>query len=353
MFAGEPPVPAGHLLAANGHIADLLKAVRPHEERSSLTPRERITATRALSSLAALAEAQVGAPTLAAFLYGDLSAWSALLQVDSVAVRMVAEAGNAARAAANSRHPERSAISASSSEVPKASSAEAWAEAMQYSSGLLGTLLAMELEDPPPDPSQHPSDSNERRDACIAARILQRGYSLASALLRSGALPALSRLLAAEAHRGIAAVLDTDTVMQTLQPLTRLIRLAVARPRETLWLGQGVGKAQLGPAVLRALAASGVVEHVCRFAVTRLAGQQAGGGTAGLGTRKLNKHLDCVMKLLHGVTCYAIKALQGRGEVAAEARAVLSSPCYQVRAAEQGREGFECNKDLRAALSVL
>ncbi len=318
------------------HLFDLVKAVRPHEERSSLTPRERIMASRALKSLAALAGDNVGAPAVAAFTYVELPAWLALLQVNSIATRTVAEAGGAARAAANSRHAERSASSASSSEVPKASSGDAWAEAVQYSSGLLGTLLGKQLENPPPDPNQHPSDSLEQLTASMEAHIRRRGYRLASALLRSGALSALSRLLAAEQHRGTAAVLDVDTVITTLWPLVRLLRLASLWPKETLWLGQEVGKAQLGPAVLRALAASSVVEHVCKFAVMRLAGRQAGGGTAGLGTKQLNQHSAFVMTLLQWMTSYATQALKEGGEVAADARAVLSCPCYQVRATERG-----------------
>ncbi len=308
------------LLAAKGHIADLLKAVRPHEERSSLTPRERILASRALSSLGDLARDQIGAPTVAAFAHANLSAWSALLKVNSIAIRTVAEAGGAASAAANSRHPERSTSSSSSSEVPKASSAAAWTEAVQNSSGLLGTLLAKSHED---DPNQHHAASME-------AHIRRRGYRLASALLRSDALPALSRLLAAEQHRGTAPVLDVDGIVFAVWLLVQLLRLSSLRPTEPIWLGQGLGKAQLGPTVLRALAASGVVEHVCKFAVTRLAGQQAGGGTAGLGTRKLNKYLDIVMQLLRWMTRCAAEALEETGEVAADARAVLSAPCYQV-----------------------
>ncbi len=164
--------------------------------------------------------------------------------------------------------------------MQKGASAEAWSEALQCSSVVVGMLLAEHLEAPALD---HEPDSNDSSGllqwaASMAAHIRGKGYSLASALLRSDTLSVLSRLLATEQRRGTAAVLDTDTVVQTLQPLARLIRLAVACPEEPIWLGQEVGKAQLRLTVLRALAASGVVEHVCRFAVTRMAGQQAGGG---------------------------------------------------------------------------
>ncbi len=349
-FADGPGFAPEHLRAAKVHLSNLVKIVRPHEERSGLTPRERTAATEALESLAALAGNSIGAPTVAAFMYVEVPAWLALLQVNSIAVRVVAEAGGAARAAAISRHPERNASSASGSEVPRASSAEAWAKAVHYSSGLLGTLLAKQLDNELPDPNPRPSGSLQHLTASMEAHIRRRGYGLASALLRSDALSVLSRLLAAEAHRGNGAVLDTDTVITTLWPLMRLLRLANVRPEETLWLGQEVGKAQLGPAVLRALAASGVVEHVCRFAVTRLAGQQAGGGTAGLGARKLNQHLAFVMTQLQWMTSYAAEALKETGEAAAHARAVLSSPCYQVSAMEQGTYLPACNQRPSAVL---
>ncbi len=84
--------------------------------------------------------------------------------------------------------------------------------------------------------------------------------------------------------------------------------------------------------MLRALAASGVVEHVCRFAVTRLAGQRAGGGMAGLSAEKKSKHGRFIMELMSDAIQLAYQTIRdnGVGRAAADAKALLSSPCLQV-----------------------
>ncbi len=328
-------------------IERLVEAVGPEKQQGSLTARNRLAATSALESLVSVvttyADSDMGASAVVVVLRTQPGALSALAQVHAMALRAVSEAGGAARAAAvaSSRSASGCSEAVCNMNTPKASSAGAWVEALRFSSELLALLFETlekltnynETSTAPPGGSGEPADSG-------SGKAWRNGCNLASALLRSDALPALSRLLAAEEHRGTAAVLDTDTVVHSLRPLGRLLGFAIMCPWNSR-LVQGPGTAVqpqpqlLGPALLRALAASGVVEHVCRFAVTRLAGQQAGGGmgtggTEGLSAEERSRHLWDVQGLLCAVASLANAADQQDVDGSADANAVRLSPYSQV-----------------------
>ncbi len=242
--------------------------------------------------------------------------------------------------------------------VPGASSAAGWVEALQYSSKLIHLILYFkQAVDPPPAPDAPPNaaphDDGEAAAACQYRRVC---FKLLAALLRADAVASLSRLLAAEQHRGTAAVLDTGAAVDVLWPLADLVCIARSSPTELLPTGSGQEQQQqpqlVGPAVLRALAASGVVEHVCRFAVTRLVGQQAAKGT-GRAAGHYHEHCAFVRGLMDEVSLLACDALtEGRGD-AADAWAVLLSPCFQVGRYRAWQDaGYPAACCLKAAFSL-
>ncbi len=302
-------------------------------QQGSITPRQRLAASRALAYLLAAAQDNRQIVVAAMTLEEAAAARAVLVHVHSMAVRNIAEAGGAAHAAASRTQPD---CESGSTEYPKATSAAAWVEVLQQSSELLHIVLhSREKLDPSPD-SNPPL--NPESTAAPLLRIRHISGELLAALLRLDALSALSRLLAAEVHRGTAAVLDTDIVMSALQPLCRVVGIAYNCQLDPVRLGpaqRGQKQPQpqlLGAAVLRALAGSGVVEHVCRFALTRLAGQQAGGATGGLPAEERSKHWASVVGLVQHASELAREALaRGRGD-AADAWAVMLSPCLQVGA---------------------
>ncbi len=321
------------------HVAQLVEAAAPEMQQGSLSARNRLAATGALESLVNLAitdaHSEAGAYAVALIMGVLPNALSALVQMHAIALRAVSEAGGAARAAAaaSSRSASGRLETEYNTDTPKASSAGAWVEALRFSSNLLALLFAsFKLQScrfNAKEKSITPyGDSGETGDEPGS-----NGCILASALLRCDALSALSRLLAAEEHRGNAAVLDTDTIARSFWPLSRLLEFSCMCPWNSTRL-QGPGAAaqqqQLAPAVLRALAASGVAEHVCRFAVTRLAGQQAGGGRGALSAEETSRHWREVLGLQRSVAFLAHTAAR-QGKVSTlDASAVRLAPFSQV-----------------------
>ncbi len=321
------------------HTADMLacltKAVNP-DKHGDLAPRQRIAATRALEWLVHYVKGNMRGEVITSMIMDEcIAARVALVQVYGMALRAVSEAGGAANAAGGLKHPTGSPSKPSS--IPNASSAAGWVETLQYSSFLIHSMLHnKELVDPPPASDPLPNAAPHDGDQADVTHSYRRAcFKVLAALLRSDVLESLSRLLAAELHRGAAAVLDVRATMVALWPLGDLACTGRLWPGEILSLGECKGGGQqqppqprlLGPAVLRALAASGVVEHVCRFAVTRLAGPARGAGRA---AGESHKHGSLLCGLVEEVAFLACEALtEDRGD-AADAWAVLLSPCFQV-----------------------
>ncbi len=320
------------------HMANMiacLTAVRL-DKQGDLAPRQRIGATRALDWLVHFARGNMPGEVLASMTMDEsVAARVALVQVYSVALRAVSEAGGAAIAAGGHNRPTGS--QRKHANVPSASSAAGWVETLQYSSDLIHCMLhSTAMVDTPPAPDARPNGGPH--DGVQTAFLLtyrRACFKVVAAMLRSDALSALSRLLAAEQHRGTAAVLGMGATVDILWPVVDLADIGRRYPGKLLSLGdcQDGGQQQqpqpqlLGPAVLRALAASGVVEHVCRFAVTRLARPARGTERA---AGEFHKHASVICGLAEEVSLLACEALIARRGDAADAWAVLLSPCLQV-----------------------
>ncbi len=359
----------------------LAQAVNPDDARKgTLAPRNRSAATRALESLAITAESELGDVAFSASFSVYTEALTALAQTHAIAVRTVAEAGGAARAAAarnaTIQPPSSHHNSAADAKEPKASSAAAWVEPLQHISTILETFLSS---------SELYSDTYEGKAAALVdSNTRNEAFKLLAALLHSDALPALSRLLAAEEHRGTAAVLDTDALYHALHPLFTMLDLARAWPQQPLppYIPQGHQQQhrqrdqqqnqpqyqqqhqaqqqdpqqqqqqhekqqedhhqqqqqqqqhqqhqRLGPAVLRALADSGVVEHVCRFAVRHLPAGLAlrAGQQEEKGVRERRAQWQRLHAFIGAVCCLAQVGTGGGS--AADAEAVLAAPSLRV-----------------------
>ncbi len=114
--------------------------------------------------------------------------------------------------------------------------------------------------------------------------MLQRGQRQQSmetlaALLRCGALPALSRLLAAEEHRGSRALLDTGTLLHAVQPVAQMVHLCHERPQDlVLFNCRCAGGQRLS--IVRALAESSLSGAHVRLRHAAPYGPQAAAGLA-------------------------------------------------------------------------
>ncbi len=291
-------------------------------------------------------------------------------------IRTAAEAGGAARAASASKGQQQTEVcsagaSSSSAEcrpgasgahstpsvsTPSVSNAAGWTDALRHSSQVLGIFLGSKaLNVLPDDPS---FVHNVTQPYNPRAHMEQRRVQVLSILLRCGALPALSQLLAAEEHRGSGALLDTGTLLHAVQPVAFLANNAACLPPGAPYIQFGAGlppeqpqqqqqaAQQLRPAVLYALADSGVVEHVCRAAARRL-GEERQRRTGAIKEKDLQGHVRGLTTLLVGATnlaCDMLRGHEGRGgseegTCNEHARTVLSSRGYQVRFAT-ARRGF-------------
>ncbi len=220
--------------------------------------------------------------------------------------------------------------SGSAASRAKGASPEDWVPLLVDSSGVIGCCIqdgVVTTKDGVNLPTIQDDKLRKQLSSCAV--------SLASALLHSDALPALSRLLSAEAQRGPArALLSPGQLATCLQPLTQLLMATAAG-----W--KSVDPFQrLGPAVLHAVAESGVVEAACRAAV-QLVVQQGGGRRqqqqvgcrAGDGGRE--HLLSELMELLSGVSSALSKAdsvVQPQLQ-----RRILAGPCVQVCYFEGGQ----------------
>ncbi len=318
-------------------IACLTKAVAL-DKQGVLAPRQRIAATRALEWLVQFAKRSMAGEVVTSLAMDEsIAVRVALVQVYSLAMLAVSEAGGAASAAASHNHPAGSQRAHVSLHTGSARTGAGWVETLQYSSELIHSVLnSKQLADPPPSPDPLPNGGpNGNGQAAVNRNFRCACFKLAAALLRSDAIASLSRLLAAEEHRGtFFAVLGTGATVDILRPLLDLVRISRRAPTEVLSFGDRQQEL-LCPAVLRALAVSGVVEHVCRFAVTRLVDPGRGTGRAAY---QYHEHASCVRGLVEEVSLLACKALaQGWGDPA-DTWTVLMSPCFQVgwRRAWQG-----------------
>ncbi len=348
----------------NGSTRQLSQAVRPEEQRGTLKTRERFNATQALGSLASLASKELPAIQVTDSLYGDPTARAALSQVHSISIRIVAEAGSAALAAASGRHSQTDQQTLASLAVPKEGSAAAWAEALQCSSKLLSCMLK-EIANCVPETVED-DDYDAGSLGALQVRDRRAIVDAAAALLCTDSMEALSRLLAAEEHRGPNAVLDTDAAMDAVGVLSDLAYAASLwlhwdRALPTLYSNSrayNVGNERGSPAccaapqaqgpqpgesqghrpepekqkdvswvVMEALARSRAVEHVCRFTVQRLTGADR---RTGLPSKAAAGHLRGVLSLLDSV--HSISLSSRVWGSAADAEAVLLSRNIQVRA---------------------
>ncbi len=228
----------------NNQLDTVTQAVHAAAQTGSLTARIRLDATWALCALVRSSATEAGAEAFHTCLGARPVALTALVEIHNMAIRTVAEAGGAARSAASRDQPSplpRSPAAADDT-TPNASDAGAWADTLYHSSTLIESCLSSTaVQQPPDNPLRtalggvQPSGGIGTEAAC--SHVQSGAFKLLAVLLRSGALPALSRLLAAEVHRGTAAVLDTDTVMSALQPLSRIMDLACKYPSEPLQIG--------------------------------------------------------------------------------------------------------------------
>lgn len=357
----------------DGSTTQLCLAVRSEEQRGTLNTRERFNATQALGSLTSLATKELGAILVTDSLYKYPTARAALVQVHSISARIVAEAGGAAPAAASSRHSQTDQQIPAPSAVPKEGSAAAWAEALQCSSKLLSCMLK-DIDNCAPETVE---DDEHDADTLGAMQVRARRaiVDAAAALLCTDYMEALSRVLAAEEHRGPNAVLDTDAAMDAVGVLSGLVyaerrwlhwgrarrpsfpssshaykggseRISPAccaapqaqgpQPGDSQGPQPGGSQGQMHEAgqqqgvswvVMEALARSRVVEHVCRFTVQRLAGA---GRRTGLPSEAAAGHLRRVLSLLVSIRSVTT-ACRAWGS-AADVGAVLLAPNTQVRA---------------------
>lgn len=207
----------------------------------------------------------------------------------------------------------------------KESLQEDWVPLLVDSSGVIGCCIldgAVTIKDGLDHPTAHDDQLKTQLTSCAV--------SMVSALLHSNALPALiSRLLSAEVNHGPAWALLTPHQLATcLEPLTQLL-MATADGRKS-----GGPFQTLGPAVLCAVAASGVVEAACRVVVPLVV--QHGSG----GRQQQQKQVGCrtgdgreqllieLMDLLHAVSSALFKAdsvVQRQLQ-----RRILAGPCAQV-----------------------
>ncbi len=152
----------------------------------------------------------------------DAKALAAVVRVWALATRALAEDGGAARAAAVNRSLQQpSSLSSDAASAPsRASFAAGWVAALRWSSQLLEVYLGS--NGVPAALSVVLSLDKAwdlagiRNDSHSWDVLLQRA-ALIRAMLRCGAQPALSRLLAAEEHRGSGALLDTGTLLHAVQ----------------------------------------------------------------------------------------------------------------------------------------
>ncbi len=357
---------------ADASIRRLIHAVRPEEQRGTLNTRERFNATQALTSLASLARKKLNACLVVDSLYESQAARAALAQVHSISIRIVAEAWGAALAATDSRHLQTVQPTSASSAAPKEGSAAAWTEALQCSSKLLSCLSNRLVNCIDPVTVDLLTGEVSECDAdsigALQGRDQRPILDAAAALLCTDYLEALSRLLAAEEHRGPNAVLDTDAVMDAIGVLPGLVYAASQSPpglalpsfySNSRAYNGGNGRSSQaccaapqaqGPqpeltgepqghrpepekqkgvswVVLEALARSSAVEHVCRFTVQRLAGADR---RTGLPSKAAAGHLRGVLSLLDSVGHLSMAPSEG-GASAADAVAVLLSSNIQVR----------------------
>ncbi len=359
----------------------LVHAVAPEAQLGSLSPYNRHAATCALQSLRTLALSNPEAPAVDELLGSQPEALAALVQVYGIALREVAELGGAAGAAAVA--PKPSETDFYSGRPPRrdrgaakrtgASNSAAWAELLQCSAEVLGAFLGRNgLSSDARD--SHPTIQNVEPPKGADTYLSQAALS---ALYCGDALPAVSRLLAAEVHRGRSAVLDTRAVEHVLWPLRRLVGSArcAALKAQSPQVGGGKGsqqqqqqqqeqdKPERVTAVLIDLADSDLVEHVCRYAVQRTGlgseaaaagaaataaaaeaartGQQAAQGqqeAAELQQGVMPFTLELVGEVC-GLACAALKK-GGPSTGAAEARAILSSAGLQVGSGSGCEEGW-------------
>ncbi len=351
----------------------LVHAVAPEAQLGSLSPSNRHAATCALQSLRTLALTNPKATALDELFGSQPEALAALVQVYGIALREVAEFGGAAEAAAVA--PEPSEDDFYSGRPPRrdrgaakrtgASNSAAWAELLQCSAEVLRAFLARNaLFLQFPNSSPHIIQNKEPRTG-TGTRLFGKALS---ALFHGDTLPAVSRLLAAEVHRGRSAVLDTGAVEHVLWPLRRLVgsahRVALKAQTPEVCGNQGQQNQQnqlqrvrpeFCTAVLGNLWGTDLVEHVCRYAVQRTAlgsgaaaaaaaaatgvssggaaraGQQAAQGQqaeAELRQGIMPFTLDLVGEAC-GLACAALKE-GGPSARAVEARAILSSAGLQV-----------------------
>ncbi len=295
------------------------------------------------------------------------------MQVYSIAIRTVAEAGGAALSASNSKQygPD---MSSSSTAVTQAKAA-AWMEPLCYSALLLRLLLNGEAVKDGPDPQQliDPLYKHKMHIRCCV-------LDLAAALLRCDVLRATSRLLAAEQHRGPNALLDMDTLASTVEVLGQLVNVASYWPHDALIpaspgpsyatdsgaacstqpqqqaprdlrtgdsQGQGAGPGlEQGPQqlhmsllTLRLLPESGVLEQLCTLAVRRLAVVDR---TSGLLERGATKPWQALLLFTTSLRKLVQGAMeQGSDSSTAAGSAVLFSPCLQVKPLARMGLGWE------------
>ncbi len=202
-----------------------------------------------------------------------------------------------------------------------------------------------------------------------------------SALLRSDALPALSRFLSAEAQRGPArALLSPSDMKSCIKLINTLVAAAAKAPgallpadppsltpaaalstappapntasastSASITAPGGLAAAssstsppspdaqpqRLGPAVVTALARHGVVEAACRVAVPLAGRGQLQGGR----TRLLTEVLE-VLQVMSGMADKSDRTEGGVRIPDSIMAQVMSGPCVQVRIGSEARHGF-------------
>ncbi len=280
-----------------------------------VSPRDRAAAARALEQLHTLATDEKYSMFYILLIPAELrNATSALLEVYSVSLREVGSWGpvegcdakrfvaanssgagaEAAEGSAAKRERMHSAAAASAQRGGGGASAEEWVPLLVDSSALVANCLhvgfscisdSSDLQEPSRGdfPPQRPATADGSPADPHIQQMHSCAVSMVSALLHSDALPALSRLLSAEAQRGPARALLTPRQLATcllpIKPLAFAITQAPtavlpAKPHSPSATAtsrrpsyQISHSQRLGAAVLCAVAESGVVEAACRAAV--------------------------------------------------------------------------------------